>query len=94
MMIPNDIGDGLLLDIKQLKKNTVAIVHLATQPPGTLQQVTLRPDKVSRAGFLRLGETQGDEAMCWIHPDNVMVMEILGVVDLETSVVTPQELAA
>lgn len=82
MLIPEDHGDGVELDLKQLEKNTVAIVHLATQPPGTLQQVTLRPGKVSRGGFIRLGETQGDEAMCWIHPMNVRVMEILGTVEI------------
>ncbi len=78
MLIPEDHGEGVILDLGQLKVPTVAIVHLATQPPGTLQQVTLRPDKVTKANFIRLGETPGDEALCWIHPDNVMVMEILG----------------
>jgi hypothetical protein len=94
MLIPEDYGDGVPLDLDQLKVPTVAIVHLATQQPGSLQQVTLRPDKVSKAKFIRLGETQGDEALCWIHPQNVLVMEILGTVELETGTVTPLEKAA
>lgn len=94
MLIPDDHGDGVELDLSQLKVPTNAIVHLATQAPGSLQQVTLRPDKVSKGGFIRLGETQGDEALCWVHPKNVLVMEILGTVDLETKEVTPLEKAA
>lgn len=43
-----------------------------------LQQVTLRPDKLSTLGYLRLGETPNDEANCWIHPENVLIVEVLG----------------
>ena len=43
-----------------------------------LQQVTLRPDKLSAEGFIRLGETPNDEANCWIHPQNVLIAEVLG----------------
>lgn len=73
---------GIPLDLAQLKVPTCAVVQLATQPPGVLQQVTLRPDKVSKQKLIRLGETPGDEALCWIHPKNVLVVEILGTVDL------------
>lgn len=43
-----------------------------------LQQVTLRPDKLSALGYIRLGETPGDEAMCWVSPANIRVVEVLG----------------
>ena len=43
-----------------------------------LQQVTLRPDKISAEGFIRLGETPNDEANCWIHPRNIFIAEVLG----------------
>jgi hypothetical protein len=43
-----------------------------------LQQVTLRPDMLSAEGYLRLGSTPGDEANCWIHPQNIEVVEVLG----------------
>jgi len=68
------------LDTDQLQKRgaITAIVHLATQPPGVLQQVTLRPDKISQTGLIRLGDTPGDEARCWIHPQAVFMVEILG----------------
>ena len=71
----------LPFDLEQFRRANVpicAIVKLATQPPGVLQQVTLRPDKVSRAGLIRLGETPGDEALCWIAPEHIGVVEILG----------------
>ncbi len=43
-----------------------------------LQQVTLRPDMLSALGYLRIGNTPGDEANCWIHPSNVQIIEVLG----------------
>ncbi len=43
-----------------------------------LQQVTLRPDQFSAVGYLRLGNTPGDEAHCWIAPLNVQIVEVLG----------------
>ena len=52
-----------------------------TQPQDMLrplQQVTLRPDKVSAEGFIRLGETPNDEANCWINPSNILIAEVLG----------------
>jgi hypothetical protein len=91
VLIPEDHGNGILLDLEQLKKPTVAIIHLATQPPGTLQQVTLRPDKVSKGGFIYLGDTPNDQAMCWVHPNNVMVMEILGMAQAPQAVDGPTD---
>ncbi len=43
-----------------------------------LQQVMLRPDKVSECGLIRLGETPGDEANCWIRQTNIEIVEVLG----------------
>ena len=43
-----------------------------------LQQVTLRPDKYTEGGLIRLGETPNDEANCWIDPRNVEIVEVLG----------------
>lgn len=86
------------LDLDQLNRRgaVVAVIELATQPPYVLQQVTLRPDKVSRSGLIRLGETPGDEAVCWIDPKAVYVHEILGtaVEDAEGWHVKPMERAA
>lgn len=69
-----------MLDLEQLKKRgpICAVVQLATQAPNVLQQVTLRPDKISQAGLIRLGDTPGDEARCWIRPEAIEVIEILG----------------
>lgn len=68
---------GVPLDLEQLKFPICAVVKLATQPPGVFQQVTLRPDKVVD-GLIRLGETRGDEARCWIAAEHVAVVKILG----------------
>jgi hypothetical protein len=63
-----------------------AVVELAIQPQyagfdGTpvrpLQQVVLRPDKI-REGYIRLGETPGDEALCWIALENVEIVFEIG----------------
>lgn len=55
---------------------------IPTAPPSDfirpLQQVTIRPDKITELGYIRLGETQGDEANCWIHPSNILIVEVLG----------------
>lgn len=73
--------EGLELNLSRLECDICAVVKLKTQPPGVLQQVTLSPGKVSASGSLiRLGETPGDEALCWIEPHNVIVVEILGTV--------------
>lgn len=66
------------IDLAALDRPLVCIVKLATQPPNVLQQVMLRPDKVSAHGYIRLGETEGDEAYCWIKPENVLVCDVLG----------------
>lgn len=68
----------------------LAVIHLATQPPGVLQQVTLRRDKFSPNGTLiRFGETLGDEAHGWMDLKHVEVIEYLGTVDLHKNKVTP-----
>lgn len=70
----------------------LAVVHLATQPPGVLQQVTLRADKLSPYGqLLRLGETDGDEAFCWVALEHIYIVEYIGTVDMQTKIVTPFE---
>lgn len=78
---------GQSLDLANLEKPLCCLVALAIQPmypqPGggyvkPIQQVTLRPDKVSKSGFIRLGETLGDEAMCWIKPEHIQVLDVLG----------------
>jgi len=68
---------------EHLNQPLLAVVHLATQPPGVLQQVVLRPDKVSNLGrLIRLGETLGDEAMGWLAIEHVYVVEWIGTVAL------------
>src|SRR5512146_1062865 len=64
--------------IRQLDKPVVVILKLSTQPPNVLQQVCIRKETLSRHGYLRLGETPGDEACCWIAPDHAVVLEGLG----------------
>ena len=58
-----------------LEVSTATLPNEMVRP---LQQVTLRPDKISEEGFIRLGETPNDEANCWIHPQNVQIAEVLG----------------
>lgn len=48
------------------------------KPVRPLVQFVLRPDKFTELGYLRLGETPGDEANCWINPDNIHIVEVLG----------------
>lgn len=55
----------------------LAVVQLATQQPGVLHQVTLRPDKVT-GDIIRLGETPGDEANGWIRLGDILVIANLG----------------
>lgn len=79
-----------VLTREQVDMPYLAVIHLAHQHPAVLQQVTLRPDKVSNLGhIIRFGETQGDEANGWMAFENVYVVEWIGTVDLETSKVTP-----
>ena len=76
------------LNLSHLTRPLCCIVNLAIEgarpafTPGDfirpLQQVTLRPDKVSGQGFIRLGETQGDDAFCWIRPEHILILEVLG----------------
>lgn len=64
--------------IDRIEQPIMAIVHLMTQPQGVLHQVTIRKDKISPKGMIRFGETPGDEASCWIDPEYVTVVEVLG----------------
>lgn len=80
---------GMLNPEELDEKPLACIVHLSEQAPTVFHQVTIRKDKVSPAGYIRLGETQGDEAAGWRDPDDIEVCEILGVVNLETNEVTP-----
>lgn len=49
------------------------------EPPArAMVQVVLRPDKMTEMGLIRLGETLGDEANCWIHPHDILIVEVLG----------------
>lgn len=63
---------------------------LPPQNPAVNLQVALIADKVSGSGkFIRLGETQGDEIMGWIHVEALEVLEILGVLSVIGDVVIP-----
>ena len=58
---------------------TCVIAHLATQPPNVLHQVVLRPDKIATGTkLIRLGETPGDEALCWIALEHIEIAHVLG----------------
>lgn len=94
-----------LTDALQQHPRTVAIVHFKAaqdvgqmvyngggppQNPAVNLQVALIADKVSKSGkFIRLGESQGDEIMGWIHVDALEVLEILGVLSVIGDVVIP-----
>ena len=73
-----------LLDIEQLDKPYYAVVQLATQAPGVMHAVILRPDKVRRqsekggADLIVLGESPGDQANGWQLPQNVYVVAVIG----------------
>ncbi len=82
---------GVPLDLEQFRSAGIdicAIVELVVQPTWPsfdgrtpvrpLLQVTIRQDKISTRGLIRLGETPGDEARCWIRAEHVQVIEILG----------------
>ena len=77
-MISKALNQIQVLDLNQLKEPTCCVVQLATQPRGVIHQVILRPDKV-KGQLIRLGETKGDEAAGWQHPDNIQIIEILGI---------------
>lgn len=70
---------GSSLDVEALETSLCCVVHLSTMQPNVMQQVTLRKDKVSKNGLIRLGETPGDEALCWIKPEHIQILEILGI---------------
>ena len=80
------------LSLSSFDEPLLCIVHIASQHPATLHQVVLRQDKVSAQGFIRLGETIGDEANCWIRPEHLQVLDVLGTVDVtagQVPTVTP-----
>jgi len=97
-------------DALERHPRTVAIVHFkAAQDAGQMVyngggpphnpavnlQVTLIADKVSASGkFIRLGETQGDEIMGWVHVDALEVLEVLGELDGATVTPIPKQEAA
>lgn len=55
----------------------VAVIQSRTQPPGVLQQVTIRPDKV-KDQIIRLGETIADEYNGWLRLEDITIMTVLG----------------
>ena len=55
----------------------VAVIHTRMQPPGVLQQVTIRPDKV-KGEILRLGETPADEYIGWVRLEDIEIVAVLG----------------
>jgi hypothetical protein len=61
------------------------------QPVRPLQQVTLRADKISEEGYLRLGHTPLDEANCWIDPADILIIEVLGAASWTESSLTVDE---
>ena len=61
------------------------------QPVRPLQQITLRADKMSEEGFIRLGFTPGDEANCWIHPRHILIVEVLGAASWDATTLTVDE---
>lgn len=73
-----------MLTLQDLDQPYVCVIQLTTQPPNVLHQVTIRPDKVKKQGpqaiadIVRLGETQGDEAVGWVYPNMVNIVAILG----------------
>lgn len=76
------------LDLSKLDRAYCCIVELGIEPPKPwldnkrpLQQVTLRPDKISAQGFIRVGETQGDEAFGWMRPEDIFIHEVLGIAE-------------
>ena len=55
----------------------VAVIHTRMQPPGVLQQVTIRPDQV-KGEIIRFGGTPEDEYMGWVRLQDVEIVQILG----------------
>ena len=61
------------------------------RPVRPLQQVTLRADKISDEGYIRIGHTPGDEASCWILPGQILIVEVLGAASWDTATLTVDE---
>jgi hypothetical protein len=55
----------------------VAVIQSRTQPPGVLQQVTIRPDKL-KGHIIRFGETTADEYNGWLRLEDITLMAVLG----------------
>ena len=55
----------------------VAVIHTRMQPPGVLQQVTIRPDKL-KGQIIRFGETPQDEYMGWVRLEDIEIVATLG----------------
>lgn len=79
MLTPNTRSPGVdTLNLSDLDQPYHCVIQLLTQPKGIIHQVMLRPDKVKN-GLIRLGETPGDEAAGWQHPQNIVILSVLGV---------------
>ena len=61
-----------------IDKPIVAVIHMRTQPPGVIHQVTLRPDKM-KGLLIRLGETPNDEWNGWVYQADIEIIEKLGI---------------
>lgn len=87
--------DDWLIAIIQIPLTPVwAPLDTDGSPVRPLQQVTLRPDRFSAEGYIRLGMTPGDEANCWIHPHDIRIVEILGKANTENGELVIEEFDA
>ena len=91
-----------LQDILDQYPKAVAIVHYrvqsdynggqAPQNPACLLQVAVLSSKLSPSKkLIRFGDTQGDEIMGWTKIDCLEVVEVLGTLSDDFSIVTPIE---
>lgn len=67
-----------LLNLEDLDRDYLCIIHLVFDLPPILRQVTLRRDQI-HDGLIRLGATPDDEANGWQYPETIEVKAILGV---------------
>lgn len=69
--------------VDEINEKVVAIVSFGIPDtkairPGMFYQVTIDPEFITRGGFIRFGNTRGDEIIGWNVAKNIYVAEIIG----------------
>ena len=84
-----------------IENPTVAIVHFLSEearsqmPGGRVihYQVTIKPENFTEGGFIRFGETKGDELMGWQLQSDIVIDEVLGELSSDETYVNNEQAA-